>query len=992
MQGKGLVKALLILMCIVSAIQFFYFIPSGRIEGDADDFAETAAAGKTGLEKEMAFRAARSKYLDSVSTEKVFNIDFLGIGYTYSDLKSKQLNLGLDLKGGMSTLLEVDLSELLVSLAGRNAKDAEFLQAIEKAKLAQTNDQSNFVTLFVREYRTIAQGKPLARIFAQSENLGGEINNETKDGEVERLLRLKADQTVDLTYKMLKERIDRLGVVQPNITLDKARDIILVELPGIDNPERARQFLQKNAELEFWETFRTTDAGIMAAFAEADKRLSGDTTAAAIVNPLDTNAIKSGGPLLSLIEINNPNSPVASQNAVGLVERNRKELVMEYLSRPEIASLFPKNLKFMWSYKPFQDSETKQNTNKYQLYAIKTISGSDKAPLNGEVVTQASGTQDPVTGEPQVQLSMNATGAKKWAELTTKAYQGNAEGARREIAITLDKEVVTAPSVNNGPITGGISSISGSFTVQEASDLAKILEVGKLPAKTKIIQESNVGPSMGKENIQKSLVSILAGFLFVLVFMVFYYARAGFFAVVALLANLLFIVAALSSFGTVLTLPGIAGLVLTIGMAVDANVIINERVKEELRAGKSLMDSMIEGFKMSLPSIIDANVTTIIVGILLAYFGLGPIKGFAVVLIIGIVTTMFTAILLVRYMADSWVDGGKRNLSFYIEATKNVFTDINVDWVSKRKYGYIFSSIIIIAGMISAFTRGFDYGVDFSGGYSYNVQFAGAKVDPENIRTSLEKVFESAPIVKEVDVNNTFNIITNYGISTNTNVTQEEVTEKLYEGLKPLLGTQTFEGFKLGQDAGNTRILNYNKVGATVADDISKSALMAGILSLIAIFLYILFRFNKWQYSLGAIIALIHDALATISLFTLLRGLVPWSLEVNQEFVAAILTIIGYSINDTVIIFDRIREYLKSGLNVSKKELINLALNKTFSRTIFTSFTVLLVVLVLFLFGGTPLKNFSFALLVGVIFGSYSTIFIATPILVDLSKDDLKEH
>ncbi|HPN71124.1 MAG TPA: protein translocase subunit SecD, partial [Saprospiraceae bacterium] len=566
--------------------QFFYFIPTGRVERDADNFAQEMSANLTGADKAAVEKDARAKYLDSMSSETILSIPLIA-KYTYNDLKSQQLALGLDLKGGMSSVLEVDLQELLVALAGRNAKDVDFVAALEAAKKAQLTEQSDYVSLFVKEFRKIAPDRKLATIFQQSESLE-DINLDTSDGEVEKKLREKADQTVDLTYKMLKERIDRLGVVQPNVSLDENRDLILVEMPGIDNPQRARQYLSQSAKLEFWETYRFTDNGILSSLQEADRRLKGisDTTV------VDSASLSAVGPLLSALQLNGQNGVQYPQTVVGVADKNKRDLISEMLKRPEIANLFPKNLRLLWGYKPYQDPTTRNPTGQYELYAIKTQPNTDNAPIDGDVVTSAGQTQDQITGEPQVNLTMNAAGAKKWAELTGKAYNGNAEGNRREIAIVLDDQVVTAPSVNTGAITGGSSVISGSFNVQEAIDLSNILEVGKLPAKTKIIQEAQVGPTLGKQNIQKSTLSLVLGFLLVLGFMIFYYAKGGVVSVLALLLNIILIFGTLSSFGTVLTLPGIAGIVLTIGMAVDANVIIFERIREELRAGKTMLQSI----------------------------------------------------------------------------------------------------------------------------------------------------------------------------------------------------------------------------------------------------------------------------------------------------------------------------------------------------------------------------------------------------------------
>jgi SecD/SecF fusion protein len=980
MQGKGLLKAFLVLMAIICFIQLFYFVPTGRVEREAEDFANLSANTKTGLEKEMAYKAARSKFLDSMSSEEVFSIPGL-TSYTYSDLKRRQLNLGLDLKGGMSILLEVDLSEFISILAGRNAKDPAFLKAIENAKLAQKSTGSDFITLFVQEFQKLNTGRSLASLFAQSSGFNG-VDESTPDNVVVRQLREKADQTVDLTYKMLKERIDRLGVVAPNISLDKARDMIMVELPGIDNPQRAREFVQKSAQLEFWETYRITDAGLSAALVEANNRLKGtDSTS------VKTDTSLTGGPLLSILSLNNPGNPTSSQTVLGTAERNKKDVILNYLNKPEVRGLFPQNLKFMWSYKP-QENIANPGANLYELYAIKTIPNSDNPPLDGAVVTDASSTQDQFTGKPQVSLSMNAEGAKKWFDLTKKVYDGDPQGNKREIAISLDNEVVTAPSVNNGAIAGGTSSISGNFTTEEAVDLSNILEVGKLPAKVKIVQESNVGPSLGKENISKSMSALLIGFILVLAFMVAYYSMGGVISIIALLLNVVFIFGILSSIGTVLTLPGIAGIVLTIGMAVDANVIIYERIKEEIRAGKAKWDAIQSGFKASLSPIIDGNLTTIIVGFVLIWFGLGPIKGFGVVLVTGIITTLITAVLVSSLLIDYFTKDGKKDMAFFSDWSKDALTKINVDWMAKRKMAYFISGGLVIAGLISIFTRGFDLGVDFTGGHSYSIQVpSSANVNTDNLGAALNKAFGVSTVVKKIDAENTFNVITSYKIDETGEAVYKEVSAKLFEGLKGLTNSNiTLDQFMSENNTGDLKINSYNKVGPTVADDIKDSSWKAAIISLLLIFLYILFRFSKWQYSAGAVIATAHDALVTIGVFSLIKGLVPFSVEVDGAFVAAILTLIGYSINDTVIVFDRIREYVANNPGKSQDEIYNAAINSTFSRTIFTSLTVLLVVIALFVFGGSSIKNFSFALLIGIIFGTYSSIYIATALMRDLSE------
>lgn len=1008
MQGKGLIKVFLVLISLVCLLQFYYFIPTNRVEKESDAYALTAVGGDESKIGSLEYKIARARFLDSISSEKIFSIPLIK-SYTYSELKKQQLALGLDLKGGMSTVLEVDLEDFLKTLAGRNNKNAEFIQALNNAKAAKKTSQSDFITLFADEYRKVAGPDKLGRIFSRSEILT-DINTDSNDGVVIRALRAKADETVGLTFKMLKERIDKLGVAQPNVSLDAARDLILVEMPGIDNPERARQYLQASAQLEFWDTYRNTDAGIAQAFQEADRRLSGNVSAVDSLGnaqttemdtiytpamdefgnltgdstmqivPKSSTGLDNKGSLLSALILNQGTMPPP---VMGVAEKNQKNYISELLERPDIKALFPKNSKFLWSYKPSQD-EKGNFTNQYELYLIKTLANTDKAPLDGEVVTSAVQTLDPVTGQVEVNLRMNANGAKKWAEMTTKA----ANDGNREIAIVLDNEVVSAPRVN-GPITGGSSSITGNFSVDEAVDFANILEVGKLPAKTKIIQESNVGPSLGKQNIQKSINSILLGFAMVVIFMILYYAGGGVVAVISLLLNVFLIFGTLSSFGTVLTLSGIAGIVLTIGMAVDANVIIYERIKEELRAGKNLPTAIADGFYNSYSAIIDANVTTILTAMVLAYFGLGPVKGFAVVLIIGVLCSVFTALLVSRLIIDWWVEK-KKPLSFWTGFSKNALSSINIDWLGKRKAAYVVSGALILAGLVSMFTRGFDLGVDYKGGFSYNVQFTGKEnITSDALRNALTSVFGAAPVVKQVDVDNTYNITTSYLIDDTSDDVYEKVSGKLHEGIVQLTKSDVkFEDFINTESSNDViHVTSSNQVGPTIADDLKKSSFYAGIFALIVIFLYLLLRFSKWQYSFGAIVAVFHDAFIVLGFFSILRGLLPFSLELDQAFIAAILTVIGYSINDTVIVFDRIREFMGIHTTAKKEDVINMAINTTLSRTLLTSGTTLLVIVILLIFGGASIKGFAFALFVGIIVGTYSSIFIAAPVVNDLAHD-----
>lgn len=1014
MQGKGIIRFFLILITAVCLLQYLYLFPTRKIEKDADKYATSKTAGITDeAAKLTAFKLARGEYLDSMSSEPVLKIPLLG-SFSYEKLKQQQIAMGLDLKGGISTVLQVDLRNFILTLSN-NSKDPTLKQALDNADLALKNAQTDYISLFGQEWAKIANGQKLAHIFSRNPSLREEINFETADNVVLSILRSKANETVDLTFKRLKDRIDKLGVVQPNVSLDNARDLILVELPGIDNAERARSYLVSTAKLEFWDVYRVSDPGILQAFAAADERLSkivsGDTAQVAdaeVKMRLDTvwtpqydttgnvidstmtvtevpvgDELTSDGPLLSQFKLNYYDGQTIQYPfaVMGVANKNKIKSITEQLQHPQVKSLFPQDVKFMWSAKPMMDAKGNV-TNDYELYAIKTKRGSDEAPLQGDRVISATSSPDPMTNEVTVTLRMDKPGAKIWSELTTKAAQDN----NREIAIALDGEVVSAPRVNE-PITTGDSRISGNFSIQEGQDLANILQVGKLPANTTIIQESLIGPSLGKDNITKSMIAMTVAMLLVLFFMVFYYGGSGIIAIIALLANLFFIFGTLSSIGTVLTLPGIAGIVLTIGMAVDANVIIYERSREELRAGKSLRSAIADGFKNSYSAIIDANVTSILTAIVLAYFGLGPIKGFAVTLLIGIIFSLFTAVLIGRLIIDWWIGKG-RNVTFWTEPTKDLFSRINVDWLSKRKIAYVVSSVFLIIGFISVFTRGFDLGVDFRGGYSYNVEFAkGTTIDDDQLRNSLETSFGAAPIVKSVDKANTYNITTSYLIDDNSADAQSRVTQKLFEGVNSMVGgTLTMEQFTQ-TDFSGTHITSSAKVGPTIADDIKKSSIYAGALSIALIFVYILLRFNRWQYSLGAVLAVFHDALVVLVSFSLLKGLLPFSMEVDQTFIAAILTIIGYSLNDTIVIFDRVRENFGLYTGKTKDEILNLSINVTMSRTLITSLTVFFVVLALLFFGGDSIKGFAFALVIGLISGTYSTIFIAAPILTDLTGE-----
>ncbi|MBK9108145.1 MAG: protein translocase subunit SecDF [Saprospiraceae bacterium] len=1006
---KGIVKWLLIAIVLVCLLQFVYYLPTNKVERQAAEYSLNVTGGiEDETSRQAAQKVARVKYLDSISSEKIFSIPLIK-EFTYHDLKKQQLALGLDLKGGMSTILQIDLSDLIISLAG-NSSDPAFRKAIANANDRMRNSQQDFISLFVEEFKKESNGKSLASVFSRGASLKDRVNFETSDLDVARILREVANETVDLTFKRLKDRIDKLGVTQPNVSLDKTRDMIVVELPGIDNPERARKYLQASAKLEFWDVYRNSDPGVFDGIVNADKKLAaidkGDTTSTqadytlvdrydytrdSLGNPIDsvkigTDTIKSDpltekGPLLAVFS---PTSPAAGYTAIiGSVEKSNRSRFIELVNRPEVKAVFPSDLEFRIEAKPYKlQGETKPSNN-YNVYAIKKKPGVSTAPLDGERIARASANPDNLTGEVVVSLAMDNKGSKIWGEMTTRAGNDN----KREIAIVLDDEVVSCPSVRE-PILGGNSQISGNFTIDEAKDLANILQVGKLPAKTRIVQESLVGPSLGKENISKSLWSIIGGFLLVMAFMVIYYTSSGFVAILTLLLNVLFILATLASFGTVLTLPGIAGLVLTMGMAVDANVVIYERIKEELAAGRVLMDAIKEGFAHSYSAIIDSNVTTILTSIVLFIYGLGPIKGFGIVLIIGIIFSLFTAVLVSRLILDWWVGVKGNSISFASNLTARAFKNVNYDWVGNRKYAYILSAAMVIISLVSFFTRGFELGVEFKGGYSYNVTFE-KDVDAENIRQALTKSFGGNPIVKSVDTRNTFNITTSYLINDNAPDAAERVNQKLFEGINEMSGGNLkYEDF-INNEFSGTHIASFSQVGPIIADDIKSSAIKSIIIALLVIFVYILFRFYKWQYSAGAVIALAHDAIITLGAFSLLHGVLNFSMEVDQALIAALLTVIGYSINDTVIVFDRIKEHLGFESQKSDRELINEAVSLTLSRTVNTSLATLLTIIILFLFGGASTKGFCFALVVGIIVGTYSSIFVATPIIVDL-KTNLK--
>ncbi len=998
MQGKGLVKFFLVLLLAVVAYQFLLILPTRRAESKARAHAEQISGTSDGTDSR--FIDAEASYLDSISNEEILN---LGIKkYTYQELKGQQLAMGLDLQGGMSVVMQVDLVEMVKKMAA-GSENKSFLAALEGAKEEMRGTSGvDYITLFREKFNEVAPGETLANIFAVNPALRDKINFDSSDDEVVQLLRTEADETVQRTFELLKKRIDKTGVTQPNVTLDERVDRISVELPGVKNPERVRDYLTGTAKLQFWETYRPSDPEIVGDLVRANQELSAlmpvestptfedvDSTKMEfddLGNRVDefyvsnkeaienqtTNKATTGNALFDLLT---PNNGQYSQIVHAVANERDIPKIDKLLAKREVTSNMPNDAVFRWGADRYKDPNSGDATKLRELYVIKTNRG--EAPVEGDNITDARSDLDGQRNIYTVSLNMNQDGARAWGQMTRK-------NLKKEVAITLDDEVVSAPTVQS-EINNGRTEITGNFTPDEATDLANILKIGKLPAEPQIIEEAIVGPTLGEKNIRSGLLSMAIGLSLVLIFMILYYGTGGMFSIIALLANILFIVGALSSYGTVLTMAGIAGIVLTIGMAVDANVIIYERIREELRAGKTMGTAIIDGFQASYSAIIDANVTTILVAMVLAYFGQGPIKGFAVVLIIGVLCSLFAAVLLTRLMIDWWTSKKERAISFSTPMFKNAFANLNIDFVGKGKYALIGSAIFIAIGLGSIFTRGFDLGVDFTGGRSYTVLLDEA-IDTEKMRGTLAAEFGgSAPVVKTFGSNEQIEITTKYLSDDSSLEADNQVIAALYKGVNEYTGGKLTDEKKFR--SGNGALQRSSKKGPTIADDTRRSSFLSTSIALLLIFLYIWLRFRKWQYSLGAVAALFHDVLIVLSIFSLLHGILPFSLEIDQAFIAALLTVVGYSINDTVVVFDRIREFFDSYTGKSKEEVINLGVNNTISRTIITSLTTLFVILMLFLFGGAVIRGFAFALLIGVLVGTYSSVFVATPVVNYLTSE-----
>ena len=987
MQNKG---AIVFLTVIITALCLYYlsftFISNG-VQEKATAYA-TDASGNIDFAKKRA-------YLDSVWRQPVYN--FLGASYTYQEVKETELGLGLDLQGGMHVTLEVSPVEIVKGIAG-NPKNDAFNAAVAEAKEASKTSNAKFVDLFYAAWQKNNPGKALSAVFATAANRG-RISLESTDAEILEIIDTEVENAIDRSFNILRTRIDRFGTSQPNIQRIAGSGRIQIELPGADNQERVRNLLQGVAKLQFWEVLELNEYGgaieeINKAWV-ADQKNPGAATAAADTTATDSTATAATDSLssedslrnalekqLEKIDPLNPNAGVSPLVALmkanyGLVYDVRDTVIINRILKNErYQSFLPKDLKLLWGIKP---TKADDGTEVLELYAIKLKKGSDQAPLEGDVVTDARQTLDQ-TSQPAVSMQMNADGARKWRSLT-------AENVGRRIAVVLDDYVYTAPMVN-GEIPNGQSEISGNFTLLEAQDLANILKSGSLPAPTQIVEESIIGPTLGKEAQNQGIISMIAGLALVVLFMVAYYAKGGLVAVAALVFNIFFILGILAQLGTALTLPGIAGIVLTMGMSIDANVLIFERIKDELKNGVNLLSAINIGYDKAFSAILDGNVTTFLTGAILFALGQGPVKGFAIVLMIGIICSFFSSVFITRVMI-SWMTkkGDKSSISFATPFAKNSLSALNIDFMSKRKIAYIASSTIIVIGLGLAVVNGLKLGVDFTGGRSYVVAFNQPMV-PSDLKVGLDGEFDGSVEVKTYGSNNVLKVTTSYLINEDDDASNKEVESKVKEGIAAVTGFTFVENStQLGDKQFS--ITGSSKVGATVANDIKASSFEAMILALIAIFLYILMRFRKWQFSLGAIVALAHDALFVIAAFSI-AGTFGASFEIDQVFIAAILTVIGYSINDTVIIYDRIRENVENRGSRHLIKVFNDSINETLSRTLITSFTTLIVVIVLLFFGGEVLRGFSFALFVGITVGTFSSIYIATPIVVDLMKKEIE--
>ncbi|MBP6663805.1 MAG: protein translocase subunit SecDF [Chitinophagales bacterium] len=1007
MQGKGLVTAFGIAVALICLYQLSFTWLVSSANGKADKYANNKVASLTSINKEQKdaeLERARRSYLDSISAKPLLNLGFTEITYDYA--KSQQLNLGLDLQGGMSVVLQVSMEDLIRNMAN-GSTDPAFVKALADAKANQKNSDRDLVTLFSEAYTQANPNGKLATIFSNSDNRD-RISPNASNADVLKVIRQESDAAFDRTFEIMRTRIDKFGVASPNINAQKNAGRIVVELPGAKEPERIRKLLQATAQLEFWEMYESSPetgnllgkanteikkaldakSGVAPAKADTTAALTpSDSTKATATAEAKTDTAKDANPLLAgadtaksakdsvamrekslkenpLFAIMSP-SQQAGTPILGFIKGSDTAKFNEYLNLPGVKGIFPSNFKFIFGAKPNDDVQAK---NIFEVYAVKGAYNSTRPTLEGDVVTGAREDYD-AQQKLGVTMSMNAEGSQKWRKMT-------AENVGKFVGIALDNSIYSAPRVN-GEIAGGNTQITGSFTMDEAKDLANILKAGKLPAPARIVEEAVVGPTLGAESITAGTWSLIAGVLAVLLFMFVNYANAGLIANAAVLLNLFFILGILASLGANLTLPGMAGIVLTVGMAVDANVLIFERIREELMKGVPTKKAISEGYNKSFSAIIDSNLTTLLTAFILFYFGLGPVLGFATVLIIGIFSSLFTAIGVSHVMIEAYMKGG-RELAFYRPATYGLFKNVNFDFMGKRRIAYIITLATLIISIASFLFKGFELGVDFQGGRNYVVRF-DKDVRTSDVASDLAATFGTAPVVRTYGGNDQVKITTAYLINEEGPEAEKQVLTKLHAGLGKYIGDKSYDDFV------KSNIQSSQKVGPSIADDIRRGAIWAAILAILGVFVYVAVRFPNWKYGAGAAIAMAHDAIIVTGLFSLFAGILPFSLEIDQHFIAAILTIIGYSVNDTVVVFDRIREHVKEHPKAKLTDIINHAVGDTLSRTINTSMTVLLVVIILFIFGGDATRGFAFALMIGVLVGTYSSIFVAAPIVADLT-------
>ena len=979
MQNNGLIKFFAFCFGLVSLYQISFTFLSSSVEDNAKEYSINLVS-----ENEPNFSEKRqdlyTNYLDSISESTKEN------HFGYKNSKSKELNKGLDLKGGIDVTLQISVKDILKGLA-ENSRDPVFNKALDDTDELQKQSDDTYLESFFTSFDLIKGDTSLASpdIFA-NRSLSEEINFEMTDDEVKPIIRRKIDESIVSAFEVLRKRIDKFGVTQPNIQRLGNSGRIRVELPGAKDVARVKNLLQSTAQLEFWVTEKNdTFLTFLSQANEVLKNILVDDE-----NDIEKETSKIDD-LLADVEANdsiltqkNPlfdylvgtgyqGGPVLAQ----FYEKDQDK-IEEYLSFPEVRQLLPAEKRFT----KFLFGKPDANSKIVDLYAIQS-NRDNQPPLSGSVVVDATQSYDQV-GSPAVSMQMNGKGARKWEEMTGNAYRD-----KSNIAIVLDEIVYSAPGVSKGAISGGRSEISGEFTLNEAIDLANVLRAGKLPASAEIIESEVVGPSLGKENIERGINSFAIALLLVLIWMTFYYGRAGIYADTALVLNIVLIFGILAGLGAVLTLPGIAGIVLTIGMSVDANVLIFERIREELSKGKGQKQAVSDGFSNALSSILDANITTGLTALILFVFGSGPIKGFATTLLIGIATSLFTAIFITRMLVDARISKGKK-LEFSTKSTKNLFRNLTITFLEKRKVAYMLSLSLLSIGVFSLFTNGLNQGVDFVGGRSYTVRF-NENINPADVQNNLIEVFGNAE-AKTYGSDNQLKITTNYKVDVEGSEVDTEIQEKMFESLNGYLPEDiSYDDFVNGSEDKQVGIMSSSKVGPTIADDIKKNSVFAIFGSLLVVFLYILLRFRDWQYSLGAVAAVFHDVLIVLGVFSLAYTWMPFNMEINQAFIAAILTVIGYSLNDTVVVFDRIREFRLINKSWEFNKTVNGALNSTLSRTLNTSFTTLVVLLAIFIFGGESIQGFMFALIVGVMVGTYSSVFIATPVMFDTLRKILKK-